>query len=403
MADLAAFPPAKGAAFAGCLASVEMPRKFDGCRADAGNLAAETRPMLSSRRGEPMHMPKPIFRETARGAAIACVALLSCVAVHAQAYKAPRTAQGQPDLQGTWTNATLTPVERPAALGDKLVLSEAEATAMERQMAQRMRAADAPSDPSEIQRAGQAVGGYNMFWADFGTQVAIVNGERRSSLIVDPANGRVPPLQPQAERLVSSADRRGYDGPEQRPLGERCILAFGNASGPPALPVMYNSNYQIVQTANEVMILVEMPHDVRVIHLDGKPMPAGIRQWMGYSSGRWEGETLVVETSRFRPEQYISIGGGGTYRYVPVSENLKVVERFTRTGPRTIRYQFTVEDPQIFTQPWRGEVPLNAIDTPLYEYACHEGNYALPGILAGAREEERHGRQPRPTTERDGE
>jgi len=312
-----------------------------------------------------------------------------CVVAQADTYQAPRTSDGQPDLQGFWTNATLTPVERPASLGNKLVLSEAEAKAMENRMAQQMAAASAPSDPNEVQRAGQAVGGYNMFWADFGTQVAIVNGERRSSLIVDPPQGRVPELRPDAQKLVSAAERRGYDGPEQRPLGERCLLAFGNASGPPMLPVMYNSNYQIVQTADTVMILVEMPHDVRMIHLDNKPLPAGMRPWMGYSVGRWEGDTLVVETSRLRKEQYISIGGGGSYRYVPSSENLKVIERFKRTGPRTILYEFTVEDPEIFTQSWGGQVPLNAIDQPLYEYACHEGNYALPGILAGARATEK--------------
>jgi hypothetical protein len=331
--------------------------------------------------------------------AVAGSVLLGCVGAQADTYKAPRTSDGQPDLQGFWTNATLTPVERPAALGSKLVLSEAEATAMERQMARRMEAANAPSDPQEVQRAGQAVGGYNMFWADFGTQVAIVNGERRSSLIVDPPQGRVPQLHPQAQQLVSAAERRGYDGPEQRPLGERCLLAFGNASGPPMLPVMYNSNYQIVQTADAVMILVEMPHDVRIIHLDDTSLPDGMRKWMGHSVGRWEGETLVVETSRLRKEQYISIGGGGSYRYVPSSENLKVIERFKRTGPRTILYEFTVEDPEIFTQSWGGQVPLNAIDQPLYEYACHEGNYALPGILAGAREAEKQGRKPTATPE----
>jgi hypothetical protein len=199
-------------------------------------------------------------------------------------------------------------------------------------------------------------------------------------------------LRPDAQKLVSAADRRGYDGPEQRPLGERCLLAFGNASGPPMLPVMYNSNYQIVQTADTVLILVEMPHDVRMIHLDNKPLPASLRPWMGHSVGHWEGDTLVVETSRLRKEQYISIGGGGTYRYVPSSEDLKVIERFKRTGPRTILYEFTVDDPEIFTQSWGGQVPLNAIDQPLYEYACHEGNYALPGILAGAREAEKQGR-----------
>jgi hypothetical protein len=327
------------------------------------------------------------------------LAVLGCAPAHPDNYKAPRTGDGQPDLQGYWTNATLTPVERPASLGDKRVLSEAEATAMEQQMARRMEAASAPSDPNEVQRAGQAVGGYNMFWADFGTRIAIVDGERRSSLIVDPPQGRVPTLRPQAEKLVSAAERRGYDGPEQRPLGERCILAFGNASGPPMLPVMYNSNYQIVQTADTVMILVEMPHDVRLIHLDGKKPPAGMRKWMGHSQGRWEGETLVVETSGLRKEQYISIGGGGSYRYVPSSENLKVVERFKRTGPRTILYEFTVEDPEIFTQSWGGQVPLNAIDEPLYEYACHEGNYALPGILAGAREAEKQGRKPKAAPE----
>ena len=324
--------------------------------------------------------------------AAASLVLFCSVVVRADTYKAPRTSDGQPDLQGFWTNATLTPVERPASLGNKLVLSEAEAKAMENRMAQQMAAASAPSDPNEVQRAGQAVGGYNMFWADFGTQVAIVNGERRSSLIVDPPQGRVPELRPDAQKLVSAADRRGYDGPEQRPLGERCLLAFGNASGPPMLPVMYNSNYQIVQTADTVMILVEMPHDVRIIHLDDTSLPDGMRKWMGHSVGRWEGETLVVETSRLRKEQYISIGGGGSYRYVPSSENLKVIERFKRTGPRTILYEFTVEDPEIFTQSWGGQVPLNAIDQPLYEYACHEGNYALPGILAGAREAEKQGR-----------
>ena len=329
--------------------------------------------------------------------------LFCSVVAHADTYKSPRTSDGQPDLQGFWTNATLTPVERPASLGNKLVLSAAEAQAMEKRMAQQMAAASAPSDPNEVQRAGQAVGGYNMFWADFGTQVAIVNGERRSSLIVDPPQGRVPELRPDAQKLVSAADRRGYDGPEQRPLGERCLLAFGNASGPPMLPVMYNSNYQIVQTADTVMILVEMPHDVRMIHLDNKPLPAALRPWMGHSVGHWEGDTLVVETSRLRKEQYISIGGGGSYRYVPSSENLKVIERFKRTGPRTILYEFTVEDPQIFTQSWGGQVPLNAIDQPLYEYACHEGNYALPGILAGAREAERQGRKPGGTSAPGGE
>lgn len=319
------------------------------------------------------------------------VALLSATTAFAQSkpYKAPRTVFGHPDLQGVWTNATLTPVERPSSLGEKLVLSEAEARAQEMRMAKMLEAADAPSDPNAELKAGQDVGGYNMFWADFGTKLAVVNGEYRSSLIVEPANGRVPPLTPEAAARVTSSSKADADGPESRPLGERCLLAFGNASGPPMMPVMYNSNYQIVQGQDHVVILVEMPHDARIVHLKDKPLPEDIRPWMGHSVGRWEGETLVVETTQINRQQYLTIGGGATYRYLPTSDKLKVTERFTRTAANTIHYEFKVEDPDVFTQPWRGEMPLNAQTTPLYEYACHEGNYALPGILAGAREEEK--------------
>jgi hypothetical protein len=158
------------------------------------------------------------------------------------------------------------------------------------------------------------------------------------------------------------------------------------------LPVIYNSNYQIVQTPKHVMIMVEMPHDARIIHLDGAPLPDAIRPWLGHSVGRWEGDTLVVETSQFNPQQYLQIGGGASYRRAPTSSKLKVTERFTRTSATSIRYEFTVEDPEIFVGPWRGELPLNQMPTPIYEYACHEGNYALPGILAGAREEEKSGK-----------
>lgn len=312
---------------------------------------------------------------------------------HAEAFKAPRTSFGQPDLQGVWTNATLTPVERPPSLGDKLVLSEQEARTMETGMARMMAAADAPSDPKAELKSGSDPGGYNLFWADFGTKVANVNGQYRSSLVVEPANGRLPALLPAAQQrqaaMIKAATSRAFEGPEGRPLGERCLIAFGNASGPPMMPVMYNSNYQIVQDPKHVVILVEMPHDARIIQLEDKPMPDTIRPWLGHSRGHWDGDTLVVETRQFNPQQYLTIGGGATYRYIPTSDKLKVVERFTRTDANTIRYEFTVEDPEIFTQPWRGEMPLHAQQTPIYEYACHEGNYALPGILAGAREEEK--------------
>jgi hypothetical protein len=320
------------------------------------------------------------------------VALVTSIS-NAAEYRAPRNSFGQPDLQGMWTNSTLTPVERPARLGDKLVLTQEEARAMEVAIARRLAASDAPSDPGTQLRSGGDPGGYNTFWMDPGTKIANVNGEFRSSLTVEPSNGRLPAFTPLGAKLAAeinnAATERAFEGPEGRPLGERCLAAFGNASGPPMLPVIYNSNYQIVQGPKHVMIMVEMPHDVRMIHLDGAPLPDAIRPWLGHSVGRWEGDTLVVETSQFNLQQYIQIGGGAAYRRAPTSSKLKVTERFTRTGPTSIRYEFKVDDPEIFVGSWRGEMPLHQLSTPIYEYACHEGNYALPGILAGAREEEK--------------
>jgi hypothetical protein len=185
-------------------------------------------------------------------------------------------------------------------------------------------------------------------------------------------------------RLAARIKRSAWDGPESRSLGERCIVSFGSAAGPPMLPLLYNNNYQIYQTRDEVTILVEMVHDLRHIRLNARHAPPGVRLWMGDSIGRWEGDTLVVETTNMRPEQGFRGSGGAT----------RVVERFTRISPRQIRYQFTVEDPDVYTRPFSGEVALNAARGPIYEYACHEGNYAMPGILAGAREMERQGRDP---------
>jgi hypothetical protein len=318
--------------------------------------------------------------------------LASSMALAAGAYKTPRTAHGQPDLQGVWTNATLTPVERPKALGNKLVLSEPEAQQMEKRMQDFAAESDKPSDLSQELPKGN-VGGYNVFWFDPANKVANVKGERRSSLIVHPENGQVPALsEPGQQRLAAraaSAAQGSFDGPEQRALGERCILGFGSNSGPPMLPVMYNSNYQIVQTATTVLIHVEMVHDARIIRIGGKHPPEHVRKWMGDSVGHWEGDTLVVETTNFNPVQPIQIGQGATYRSIPVSPKLKVIERFTRSDARTIHYEFMVEDPDTFSTPWRGEIPFHYTNQPIYEYACHEGNYALPGILAGAREEEK--------------
>jgi hypothetical protein len=302
-------------------------------------------------------------------------------------WRAPRTADGHPDLQGVWTNATITPLERPDQFGQRLVLNDAEARALEQAEADYNAEKDAPSDLSQELtgrcRSGTGAScGYNNFWIDRGSQVAIYNGTKRSSLIVDPANGKVPALTPERQRGSAARvqiSRNNFDGPEARSLGERCILAFGSSSGPPMLPVLYNNHYQIVQNRDHVVILVEMVHDARIIRLGGKHPPPSVRRYMGDSIGRWEGDTLVVETTNFTDRE--------TFR--GATENLKVVERLTRVGPATINYRFTIEDPAAFTRSWSGEIPLNADNDKIYEYACHEGNYALPGILAGAREEEK--------------
>jgi hypothetical protein len=304
-------------------------------------------------------------------------------------WKMPRTAYGQPDLQGVWTNATITPLERPKEFAN-LVLTDAEAKTIEAQNSQFNEEADAPTDPklrTQDLPASCGLGftgadcGYNNFWIDRGREVITVNGERRSSLIVDPPNGKVP-LLPERQKFMAErikGMRSNFDGPEVRPLAERCLLAFGSSSGPPMLPVLYNNHYQIVQTKDTVMILVEMVHDARTVHLNGKPLPANVRKWMGHSIGRWEGDTLVVETSNFTEKE--SFRGS--------TSNLKVIERFTRVGPDKMNYRFTVEDPAAFVSPWSAEYPFYTTNEQIYEYACHEGNYALPGILAGAREDEK--------------
>ncbi len=308
-------------------------------------------------------------------------------------WQPPRTAEGHPDLQGVWTNATITPLERPQKF-DKLMLSDAEAQQLEQAEAEFNEAANAPTDPkTKAEDLPESCGrgfsgancGYNNFWVDPGTKVISLNGEKRSSMIVDPPNGKLPAMTPEAQQRFAArmaTFRTGggglADGPEMRSLGERCIMSFGSSAGPPMIPLLYNNNYQIVQTQGAVMIHVEMVHDVRIVRLDGKPRPENVRTWMGDSIGRWEGDTLVVETTKIRPEQ----GFRGS------AEMLKVTERFTRIGPKQILYRFTVEDPGTYTRPFIGEIAMNATDEKIYEYACHEGNYALPGILAGARADE---------------
>jgi hypothetical protein len=331
----------------------------------------------------------------------------------AKPWTLPRTPDGRPDLQGNWSNASLTPLERPT--GQNLVLTEEEAARIESRTQEVNEFRDRPSDPNRpappvggedrnlpageptfierlSQSAGGRVGGYNNFWLDPGERVLRIDGTARSSMVIDPPDGRVPPITPEArqragQRMAEMKKFGEFDHPELRGLAERCLMSFGSNAGPPMLPnYFYNNNYQVVQTTDHVMIMTEMVHDVRIIRMGGERLPRQVRLWMGDSIGRWEGDTLVVETTNFHPLQ----------QFRGASENLKVIERFTRTGPDTMHYRFTVEDPTTFTAPWTAELAFHHTDELIYEYACHEGNYALSNILGGERARERRDREKKP-------
>jgi hypothetical protein len=287
----------------------------------------------------------------------------------------PKTPDGKPDLQGYWTNVTITPLERPANLADKQFFTPQEAAEYEKQTVQRNNAdrRDGVGTDADVGKA------YNDFWWDRGTKVV---STLRTSLLIDPPDGKIPALTAEAQKR--QADARGAlrghanDGPENRALSERCIVWA--TAGPPMLPSFYNNNYQIVQGPGYVMILVEMIHDVRIIPTDGRPhLPSEIRSWLGDSRGHWDGNTLVVETTNF----------SGKSNFHGSDENMKLIERFTRTGPNALLYEFTVNDLTAFTKPFTGQIPMYPAQGPIMEYACNEGNYAMTGMLAGARAEER--------------
>jgi hypothetical protein len=312
------------------------------------------------------------------------VASLLAVNAVADGYKVPRLVDGAPDLQGNWTNATATPMERSSDLGTRRGYTEAEAAAIQKREMDKVAADAEPAKADEKAVAGALppVGNYNLFWTERGMSTTKIDGEYRTSIIIDPPNGRIPSITPEAmqRRMASRVKTQGMaDGPEQRSLGERCILSFGSSAGPPMLPSMYNSNYKIVQSPGFVVIEAEMVHDARIVRIDSQHTPSSIKKWMGDSVGHWEGDTLVIETKNMRPEQ--GFRGG--------SENMTVVERLTRVGKDQVNYRFTIEDPTSFTAPFTGELAFMAYDDNLFEYACHEGNYALAGIMLGAREDEK--------------
>ena len=298
-----------------------------------------------------------------------------------------RTEWGRPDLQGVWDFRSITPLQRPEELAGREFLTEEEAVSLERETVTREeellnRPARRTEAGSSVDRGEDgALGAYNDFWLDRGTTII---GNRRTSLIVDPITGRLPAMTEAAETRAEL--RRNYrrehpaDSWTDRGLNDRCMFT----TGLPIVPSAYNNNVQLFQTPDYLVMLIEMTHTLRVVPLDGRS-PANFSQFVGVSRGYWEGDTLVVETSNFH--RLTSLRGS--------TPNARLIERFTRVGPETIEYEFTIEDPATWTQPWTAQVELTKTDEPLYEYACHEGNYSMEGILAGARVQEKASSEPR--------
>lgn len=315
-----------------------------------------------------------------RAALLLSLALAASFALPAAAqagYQPPRTPDGRPDLQGMWTNSSITTLER-ASPSLPLVLNAEQVKRMEAARAQQAAADAAPTKTQAAPEAGGNIGGYNLFWIDRGAKVGVVRGEARSSWITDPANGKIPFSAEGQKRIAAILATRNEDGPEGMNPADRCLVGSRGSGGPPMLNNIYNNTYQIVQTPTHVMIDVEMMHDARIVRIDQQQKPEALKQWLGDSVGRWEGDTLVVVTRNWNRWH-------GDYEPVFLSEQATVTERFSRTGKDEITYAFEVDDPAFYTQPWKGEMSFTPSNGPVYEYACHEGNYALWHILEGAR------------------
>ena len=306
---------------------------------------------------------------------------------------APRTPWGHPDLQGVWDHRTITPLERPAELADREFLTAEEAASLEQAAVDR--ADYLLNRPPETTTAGGNVdrradgtpGFYNDFWLDNGTRAV---GTRRTSLVIDPPHGRLPALLESAQRRIERNQAYRREHPADSWLDfdatDRCLVGVNN--GPPILPAAYNQNLLVVQNAEWVLLVAEMIHTVRVIPLDGRPaLPDHVRQWAGDARGRWEGDTLVVETSNFVPDRWWT--SANPMGRLATTGSLRLTERFTRLDADTLEYEATVDDPETWSRPWTVSIPMRRSDQPLYEYACHEGNYSMPNMLAGERAAER--------------
>jgi len=309
--------------------------------------------------------------------ALALTAILSAGATLVSGQSSNQS--GPPNLEGLWNSATVTPLERPRELGNKAIFTPAEAAEWERVVARRNQ-----EPPPDIAAKSRGTGTYNAFYREFGTRTVKT---RRRAIVVDPPDGRIPPLRPAAADIRRRRLERlkRFENAEDLGLQDRC-LAFSTA-GPPMLPYSYNSNYQIVQTPNAIVVHAEMIHDTRIIHLDGRPHPPSrIRQWLGDSVGRWEGNALVVDTTNFPDGSGYYGDAGGNFDW---DGNLHLVERFSLFDADTLLYQFEIDDPTVYTRPWKGELTLTGSTGAIYEFACHEANYSLVNMLRGFRAAER--------------
>ena len=320
---------------------------------------------------------------------IALLAAAAAFTAHAQTptnYTPPRTADGKPDLQGVWSTATATSLERPE--GYPLVITPEQATEIEggtlfnRRLATQASFVDPNEGAPEKGRALPPVGNYDVAWTDPGAYVTHINGELRSSWIVYPEDGQIPELTEAGRALEATSPRRrgtGYDHPEERGLGERCVLMNG---GPPLRSGLYNNNVQIVQTSDHVMMMNEMIHEVRIAPFGDDAAPEAIEPWMGDQKASWDGDTLVIETTGIHPSQRLE--------RLLLSKDARITERFTRISDSQILYQYEIDDPAVYTDVWRAESAMNLLDHRIYEFACHEGNYGLENILQGGRWNDRN-------------
>jgi len=289
-------------------------------------------------------------------------------AAAAKAGPVPRTKDGHPDLTGIWNNATRTPFERPAVFEGRATISDEEARKWEARENERWEEGSKIDGGRPVTIEG---GAYNVLFYDNGRELTRIGGQKRTSVVVDPPDGHVPPLLPEARDRIQT--RRKIIPGDYKSLSNDTRCLVGNTPSVPVVPAAYNNNVEIVQTGDSILIEVEMVHDARIIHMTSQHQPPSVRQWFGDSIGHWEGDTLVVETTNFNDETH----------YRGSTKDLKVTERFTRVSDKTIEYRATMEDPSTWTKPWSIELAFSAVPGPLYEYACHEGNYAMVDILGG--------------------